>query len=167
MKPFAEWRVFPENRLIPVVTGGLEAFCRALDLGAEHSLRLQLALEGVLGYCMHLAREPMAQREVTARVFLADRMVRMEVEHDGPRGLLDHFFESGGRDRFKRTSFEALGMYLASEIMDEMTFHRVPRISSSTALSRYCLGYDLDRPREKGFTIPGQPLTSLGVPKGE
>ena len=147
MKPFVEWRVFAEARFIPVVTSGLEAFCRALDVGQEHSVRLQLAVEGVLNYCMPLACKSLSLREVTVRAYMVDHVVKVELEHEGPRGPLDHFFAPGAPQGFKRNSFEALGMSMAAELTDEMVFRMVARMNASSALNRYSLSYDTERPR--------------------
>lgn len=147
MKPFAEWRIFADPRLVPLVVRGVEAYCQALELAPEHAMRLQLAVEGVLNYCTPLARESLTGPEVTARLYLSGGTIRVEVEHDGARGPLDQYFEPGAKEPFKCVSFEALGMSMAKDILDEMVCRHVPRLNAHSGLTRYCLGYDPRKPR--------------------
>jgi len=46
------------------------------------------------------------------------------IAHDGPCGSLEKYFIKGSNKKIKRTSFDALGLYIAKKIVNELEYRR-------------------------------------------
>ncbi|MDD4953129.1 MAG: hypothetical protein PHV85_11315 [Desulfovibrionaceae bacterium] len=143
MAQSVEWRLEPDARLARVLTAGIQAL---MDLNGARQAdcdRLQLAVEGVFAYLCQILREARVRESVCAGMEIFGNEARVWLEHMGPKGDLDHFFEPDSTDKIKRTSFEALGLFLAREMSDSLVcerrydYHKGKKVSRFTILKRF------------------------------
>ncbi|MBN2140223.1 MAG: hypothetical protein JW718_04390 [Desulfovibrionaceae bacterium] len=143
MAQSVEWRLEPEVRLARVLTAGVQAVMELNGAERADCDRLQLAVEGVFIYICQVLREARVSDAVCAGMEMFGNQARVWLEHMGPKGDLDHFFEPDSMDRIKRTSFEALGLFLSREMSDSLVcerrydYHKGKKVSRFTISKRF------------------------------
>ncbi len=102
-----------------------ELVCVQQGLSHQQTLRFIFAAEEVFGYCVKLyAQEPQALRPLLAALFFTeDNHLTLQLDYGKARGPLETYFRAGASfKRFARTTFEALGLYLARELVADIQF---------------------------------------------
>lgn len=118
----SRWTVPPRSRLIALVNAGLEAYTRMEGQSVERSLRLQVAVEGVYAYCVRTLRAHESAEKISVELYRGSGRLRVCVTHCGPGGEFDAMLADGRIEEIRRTSFEALGLVIAGEMVESLTF---------------------------------------------
>ncbi|WP_243547335.1 ATP-binding protein [Pseudodesulfovibrio tunisiensis] len=143
MLPHAVWIMPPNRASVRMVNAGLDAFCILNGFDENHSRRIQVCLEGVFMYC---ARNIMTQadpHDIEVRLYWRTNRLEMFVEHHGPRGEWDDCLRRNSHVPLRRTSFEAMGLFIAREILDELTFEARYDIAAGGEVLTYGLVHSL------------------------
>lgn len=118
----AGWTLPPRPRLIALINSGLEAYARMEGLSIERSRRLQVAVEGVFAYCARALRAHDSAGKICVELYRSRDLLRVCILHCGPGGEFDTMLAHGKIEEIRRTSFEALGLVLAGDMADSLTF---------------------------------------------
>lgn len=105
--------------LDPVV----QAFCRNKALPPEQVNRLSFAVDAVVAYCFRVLHDN-KDDSLVHLIFQSDaNYLEVMVEYGTERGNIEPYFRHGCRGKkFKVTSFEALGLYVARELVQSIEF---------------------------------------------
>jgi len=145
MFPIVSWTVAPKRGNVNVVNGGIEAFCRDNGFDRTNSLRLQACVEGVFSYCVKNIREHGQSERVHVDLFWKKRELRVVVRHSGPGGEWDLSLRPEGRESIRRVDFAAMGLFIAREIADKLSFDSQYDLASGRGYKEYEIVYNLDR----------------------
>ncbi|GAB6058066.1 hypothetical protein [Desulfonatronum parangueonense] len=119
--------VAPRKELVVVVNAGLEGLCRLMNYPEDVSKRLQLATEEVFLYVVNTIRTTKMNADITARFRHHARSFQIVIEYPGIRGPLDHYLRLGHLHLLQVKTFEALGLCLASQILDSLNARYWPQ----------------------------------------
>lgn len=114
----------PDLEVYALVRPCLEAVFKKAGLDEKKAAMLVVAVEEVFMYCAKLLTAAKNKSWVDIRVGMDDRNLHVAIAHDGPCGSLEKNFIKGSSQKIKRTSFEALGLYIAREIVNELEYRR-------------------------------------------
>jgi len=145
MALIASWSMPPARGSVNIVNAGIEAFFLANGFERRHCLRFQACVEGVCNYCMGNIRERGEGEDVHIRLYWEDRTLRVLVLHHGPGGEWDHVLDERHRGKVRRTSFEAMGLFIADELADSLIFRSQYDVVAGRTVREYEFGYALDR----------------------
>ena len=140
----ASWSFPPAKGGVNIVNAGIDAFFRTNGLGQGRSLRFQACIEGVCNYCAGNIRERGGAEEIYLRLYWEDRSLRGLVYHYGPGGEWDHALDARHRGRVRRTSFDALGLFIAQELAADLVFRSQYDVVAGRTVREYEIFYDLD-----------------------
>lgn len=151
MRPMATWVMPPRKRTVSIINAGLEAFCRINGFDNLDSQRLQVCVEGVFIYCVNNIREFNSSADLSVKLFWEEQNLKVVIQHDGPKGEWD---DSLGNENFiiRRTSFAALGLFIAKELLHELNYENLFNIVTSQTTNRYELVYRLGDKPDEGIT---------------
>lgn len=150
MFPIVSWTVTPTRGNVNVVNGGIEAFFRDNGFDRGDGLRLQACVEGVFSYCVKNIREHGQAEKVRVDLFWKKRELRVVVRHSGPGGEWDFSLRPECKDPIRRIDFDAMGLFIAREIADKLSFDSQYDIAAGRGYKEYEIVYGLDRERGGG-----------------
>ena len=113
--------VYPKKELICVINCGLKALCTQVNIANDKAYRLQLATEEIFIYAVHTVQKATIHSMITARFSYDSCGFQIVIEYTGKPGPLDRHLKNGSLHNIKVKSFEALGLCLASNILDSLT----------------------------------------------
>ncbi|MDD2238040.1 MAG: hypothetical protein PHP44_14680 [Kiritimatiellae bacterium] len=100
-----------------------QAFCRGKNISAETVNRLSFALEAVVTYCSKVIRDSHEDHLIQILFSSNESHLEILIEYGPDRGPIEPYFRHGCRDkRFKVTTFEALGLHIARELIESIEF---------------------------------------------
>lgn len=114
----------PDLEVYTLMRPSLEAVFKKAGLDENKASMLFLAVEEVFSYCAKLLTAAKNKSWVDISVGMDDTTLHIAIAHDGPCGSLEKYFIKGSNQKIKRTSFEALGLYIAREIVNELEYRR-------------------------------------------
>jgi anti-sigma regulatory factor (Ser/Thr protein kinase) len=114
----------PDLEVYTLVRPSLEAVFKKSGLDENKTSMLVVAVEEVFSYCAKLLIAAKNKSWVDISVGMDDINLQVAIAHDGPCGSLEKYFIKGSNQKIKRTSFEALGLYIAKEIVNELEYRR-------------------------------------------
>ncbi|MBA3010885.1 MAG: ATP-binding protein [Proteobacteria bacterium] len=114
----------PDLEVYSLVRPSLEAVFKKSGLAEDKAEMLVVAVEEVFIYCTKLIAATKNKLWVEISVGMDDINLQVAIAHDGPCGALEKYFIKGSNQKIKRTSFEALGLYIAKEIVNELEYRR-------------------------------------------
>jgi len=144
MKPETVWNMPPRRKSIVMVNAGLDAFCCVNGFNTLDSKRLQVCVEGVFIYCVNNILALNSSEEITVKLFWKGQNLKILIQHTGPKGEWDESLKA--RDfPIRRTSFEAMGLFIAKELLLSLTYESLFDIVSGQIINTYelavCLTY--------------------------
>lgn len=143
MKCVAEWTVPPQVRNIAIITAGIDAFCRMNGFSERDSRQLQVAVEGVFAYCARSIRERLSTACIRTQLYWRESSIVTVIEYHGEGGELDEMLKPDAGQPVRRTSFEAMGVFIAREILDSLVCKRRFDLAGGNRLNTYTLEYSL------------------------
>lgn len=144
MPPIMEWRLPPSLRRLAMINAGIDAFCSMNGFGSDASRRVQLGLEGLYAYCVRNILAAKEHVEIRVRLFWEETCLRIEVSHHGPGGEWDEQLKM--KREIRRTSFEAMGLVISRDLMDDVTFESNYDMTAGVMLRTYALQFALAKP---------------------
>ena len=114
----------PDLEVYTLVRPSLEAVFKKAGFDENKAGMLVVAVEEVFSYCAQLLTAAKNKSWVDICVGMDDTTLQVAIAHDGPCGSLEKYFIKGSNQKIKRTSFEALGLYIAKEIVNELEYRR-------------------------------------------
>lgn len=145
MFPIVSWTVAPVRGHANIINAGIEAFFRDNGFGREDGLRLQACVEGVFSYCVRNIREHGQSDAVRVDLFWKQREIRVVVRHTGPGGEWDVSLKPDCTAPIRRIDFDAMGLFIAREIADELSFDSQYDLAAGRGYKEYEIVYRLDR----------------------
>ncbi len=137
MHNIIRWIVPPLKRNIGIINAGIGAFCDANGFLQTDMLKLQLCTEGVFSYCVENIRTKKQSEEI-AVCFLKDaEKFKILIQHAGPGGEWDSCLRPQEKKPVRRTSFSAMGLFIAIEMTDSLTFDSQLELTSGRTLKTY------------------------------
>ncbi|MBF0319768.1 MAG: MBL fold metallo-hydrolase [Nitrospirae bacterium] len=132
----ARLTVIAEQNALTMAQSCLQSFCDYCSLNNSDFSNLSLAVEEVFNYCVGLVKDtrPAAtayqskehNRQITLRFSFDSTMADIIIEHHGRAGLLEKYFSPGTiKKDIPLTSFEAVGLHLASEVMTNFSYYAI------------------------------------------
>lgn len=165
VKPLATWTMPPRRDSMAVINAGIEALCRINGFDHMDSGRLQLCLEGVFAYCVNTLAGGGVNEPILVRLQWQRRDVVIVVEHAGPRGQWDEQLRTPA-EPVRRLGFDALGLFIAQEILHTLTYESPFDIGAGRTVNRYQLVYRLGS-AQKGATAGPPPDMAELFERGE
>ena len=105
----------------------VQAFCNGKAITTESMNRLSFALEAVVTYCSKVIRNSPEDSLIQIIFSSNESHIEILVEYGTERGPIEPYFRHGCRDkRFKVTTFEALGLHVARELVESIEFSTSP-----------------------------------------
>ena len=117
--------VMPDIRMLPVIQLITQEIGDQLGLEKEKLLKTTLAVEEVFGYCLKMVRKEKDPSRITMTYRRQDASLHIITEHQGPQGVLERHFLPGREESFPLTSFEAIGLKIAHDILDDLRYVRL------------------------------------------
>lgn len=143
MRKIITWLVPPRKADVAIVNGGVDAYCLSAEISERDSLRLQVCIEGVFSYVARNIREAKVWKEIRIEMHQGDGEVKISMEHCGPGGEWDQALREKSHAKIRRTSFEAMGLFIARDILHELTYDSWFDVGTGNSLKKYELMYRL------------------------
>ncbi|WP_157054873.1 hypothetical protein [Salidesulfovibrio brasiliensis] len=153
MKCVAEWIVPSRVRNVALITAGLEAFCGMNGFSERDSRQLQVAVEGVFAYCARTLSGNGEYTCIRCKLFWEDRRITVELEYSGKGGELDEMLRPDKNRPVRRTSFEAMGVFIARELLESLVCISRYDLALGGRLNTYTLTYSLGA--DEGASVAG------------
>jgi hypothetical protein len=146
-RPIAEWILAPNLRLVRVLNSGIRSYCELVGLQDWACARIELAVEGVFAYCARTLKAQCRPGEpIHVRLYHESGILRIEISHEGQGGEYDACLDPTPSFELRRTSFEAMGLYIAREMLDGLTHDYRWDITAQANLNRYILTWKFGLP---------------------
>ena len=114
--------VMPDIRMLTTVQKVTEDIGKQCGLAEPEILKTTLALEEVFGYCLKMVKQEKHPSGITITCRQENAMLLIIIEHQGPQGLLEKHFLPGKEASFASTTFEAVGLKLAHDSLDDLRY---------------------------------------------
>ncbi|MBF0119610.1 MAG: hypothetical protein HQK79_12295 [Desulfobacterales bacterium] len=115
--------IVPANiKLLNIIKPMLRTLCMEIGINKENSNKIEFATEEIFSYCVKLINFSNIKYSITVSFQVISNFLNIFIEHNAPRGSLEKHFIEGVEEKIPRTSFEALGLYVAKEIIDELKY---------------------------------------------
>lgn len=135
------WAVLPRRRDIGIVNAGLGAWMAVEGYDSLDSRRLQVCVEGVFSYCVGSIRSCGCGGEIAVSLFRASDDLRVLIQHCGPAGEWDECLQLDASPPIRRTSFDAMGLFIAREMLHSLTCDSRYDVTTGSPLRTYELVY--------------------------
>ncbi len=116
--------VMPDIRMLPVIQKVTQEIGEQLGLEKDRIVKTTLAVEEVFGYCIKMVRKE--KKKKLSRITISYRQeqtsLHIRIEHQGPHGTLEKHFLPGREESFLLTTFEAIGLKIAHDILDDLHY---------------------------------------------
>jgi len=135
------WVVMPRRRDIGIVNAGLGVWMDVEGYVPLDSRRLQVCVEGVFSYCVGSILSCGCGGEIAVSLFRAGGDLRVLMQHCGPAGEWDECLKLDGRPPIRRTSFDAMGLFIAREMLHSLTCDSRYDVATGSPLRTYEMVY--------------------------
>lgn len=143
MQTHISWIATPVVGNINVINAGLAAFFKGNGFERRDSLRAQACVEGVFGYCVGNIKTNGFMEDITVDLSWVDHDIILTIRHNGPGGEWDGLLSGEKDQQIKRTSFEAMGLFIARELLHSLTYQGQYDLASGRPVRVYELVYRL------------------------
>lgn len=120
MNAVVRWIVPPRRKAIGIINAGIEVHGRNNGYSGNDIQRLQLGVEGVYAYCVRNIQTAGEAEEIGVSLSQGKGKVKVVIQHSGSGGEWDSHLKKDSDHRIRRTSFEALGLFIALEFVDSL-----------------------------------------------
>jgi len=103
---------------------------------------MQVCVEGVFSYCVHNIRGAEQRNEIVVSLSWKEHDLVVVIEHCGPGGEWDAALALDAS--IKRKSFDAMGLFIARELLESLTHQRYYDIPSGSTQNIYTLTYRME-----------------------
>lgn len=141
MQAIVRWVVMPRRVEVAIINAGIEAWMAVEGFDPLDSRRLQVCVEGVFSYCVGAIRAGGGAEDIAVTLFRLDDRLRVLIEHSGPPGEWDDCLKLDGCPPIKRTSFEAMGLFIARELLHSLSCESRYDVAVGASLRTYELIY--------------------------
>ncbi|MUM78649.1 hypothetical protein GKC30_13495 [Pseudodesulfovibrio sp. F-1] len=141
MQAVVRWMVMPRRRDVGIVNAGLGVWMGVEGYGPLDSRRLQVCVEGVFSYCAGSILSCGCGGEIVVSLFRADDDLRVLMQHGGPAGEWDECLKLDGKPPIRRTSFDAMGLFIAREMLHSLTCDSRYDVATGSPLRTYEMVY--------------------------
>lgn len=142
MNSVVRWIVPPHKRAIGIINAGIAAFARDNTLSRQDTLRLQVSVEGVYQYCVRNINEALETEEIAVALYRDSKHVKIVIQHCGAGGEWDIHLKDGHDKSIRRTSFEAMGLAIALDMLESLNHTSQLDIATGRTLRTYTLLYE-------------------------
>jgi len=156
VNPIISWTLPPRRKSIGIVNAGIENFCRSRGYADEDSLRLQVSVEGVYGYCVGNILAFGGKQRITITLLEGANELGVDIEHDGPGGEWDEALKDGSARDIRRTGFDAMGLFIADEFLHNLVFDSRYDVVKGSGHRVYSLLYRMTKSRYPEEESEGQ-----------
>ena len=122
MKEVLKISTLADLEMYAMLQPSLEALFKKFGFDEKQATMLVIAAEEVFAYCVKRIHSVKSKSRIAIGVILDNPYLLIIIEHDGPRGSLEKHLMEGSEKKIERTSFEALGLYIAREVIDELRY---------------------------------------------
>ena len=116
--------------------------CNSCRMSEESRMKVGVAVEEVFTYCAGLIGKREEALRVTLFFYRDQDSLHVILEHAGPRGELEDHLLPGACSAIKRSSFEAMGLYIARESLDRLEYFPAAGGKHRFVLSKRLTGDD-------------------------
>lgn len=117
--------VMPNIRMLPVIQKITQEIGEQFGLGKDKALKTTLALDELFGYCLKLVQKEEKPSRITVTYRQELTSLHIIIEHQGPPGVLEKHFLPGREESFLSTTFDAVGLKIARDIVDDLRYIRL------------------------------------------
>lgn len=121
MQAIVRWVVVPRRSDVAIINAGLDVWMAVEGFDPLDSRRLQVCVEGVFSYCVGAIRAGGGAEDIAVTLFRLDDRLRVLMQHSGPPGEWDDCLKLDGCPPIKRTSFDAMGLFIARELLHTLS----------------------------------------------
>jgi anti-sigma regulatory factor (Ser/Thr protein kinase) len=114
--------VMPNIRMLPVIQKITQEIGDQFGLDKDKTLKATRALEEVFGYCLKMVQKEKKPSRITITCRQEHTSLQIIVEHQGPQGMLERNFLPGREKAFSLTTFEAVGLKIAHDLVDDLRY---------------------------------------------
>jgi len=114
--------VIPHIRMLTIIQKVTQEIGEQCSLLSAEILKTTLALEEVFGYCLKMVKQEKHPSRITITFRQENASLLVIIEHQGPQGLLEKHFLPGREESFASTTFEAVGLKLAHDCIDDLCY---------------------------------------------
>ncbi len=140
------WIVPPHKKAIGIINAGIAAFARDSLLSKQETLRLQVSVEGVYQYCVRNINEAFENEEIGVALYTNKKQVKIVIQHSGAGGEWDIHLKEGQDKHVRRTSFEAMGLAIALDMLESLEHTSHLDLTSGRTLRTYTLLFTSSAP---------------------
>lgn len=116
--------VKPNIRMLPLIQKITQEIVEQVGLAKDRIPTTALAMEEVFGYCVKMLRTEKKPSGVTITYRQERTALHIIIEHQGPQGILERYFRPGREESFKLTTFDAVGLKIARDVVDDLRYVR-------------------------------------------
>ena len=117
--------VMPSIRMLPVIQKITQEIGDQAGLGENKTAKTTLAIEELFGYCLRLVQKEEKPSRITIAYRQEGASLLIIIEHQGPQGLLEKHFLPGREESFLLTTFDAVGLKIAHDVVDDLRYLRL------------------------------------------
>jgi hypothetical protein len=117
VQAIVRWVVMPRRSEVAIINAGLDVWMAVEGFDPLDSRRLQVCVEGVFSYCVGTIRAGGGTEDIAVTLFRLDDRLRVLIQHSGPSGEWDDCLKLDTSPAIKRTSFDAMGLFIAKELL--------------------------------------------------
>ena len=122
MKKVLKISTLAELEMYSMLHPCLEALFNRFGFDKNRATLLVIAVEEVFAYCVKLINSVESDSRIDIAIKLDKSHLHIVIVHNGPRGSLEKHLMEGSKKEIERTSFEALGLYIAREVIDKLRY---------------------------------------------
>lgn len=114
--------VMPDIRMLTIIQKVTQEIGEQCGLEKDKIFKITLALEEVFGYCLKMVGQEKHPSRISITYRQENESFLIIIEHQGPQGLLEKHFLPGREESFASTTFEAVGLKLAHDVLDDLRY---------------------------------------------
>jgi hypothetical protein len=141
VQAIVRWVVMPRRSGVSIINAGLDVWMAVEGFDPLDSRRLQVCVEGVFSYCVGAVRAGGGAEDIAVTLFRLDDRLRVLIQHSGPPGEWDDCLKLDGCPPIKRTSFDAMGLFIARELLQSLSCDSRYDVAAGTSIKTYELVY--------------------------
>jgi hypothetical protein len=139
------WIVPSRKQDIGVINAGLDVWLASEGISSLDSRRIQVCVEGVFSYCVGTIRSAGRREDITVSLYRAEGGLRVVLQHCGPEGEWDACLKAHACVEIKRTSFDAMGLFIARQMLDSLVCESMYDVAAGVPVKTFDLRYSLDK----------------------
>ncbi len=128
--------LLPQLEAVALLNPIVGLVCEKCAMPKDKKYNVLIAVEEIFSYCVKILSKRKSGSRIRILFCRDSKALHIIIEHEGPIGELERTLTSGFKKAIKRTSFEAMGLYLARESVDLLYFVMVPGGRNRFTLSK-------------------------------